>query len=165
MAGIATIFQSIPFFLSEAFALLTILSAIPIYTAARTNPMSGALSYVVTVILVLFVSSHEALMFLFTNGVVGVSLGITSYLKLNKFLAVGISSVIQTIFLCILNYGIGISIFGVKIPGAIIIQLILILGFTLVYNFGYQAFADFIYKRIKTSGITDIGANEKNKEN
>lgn len=161
MAGIATIFQSIPFYLSEAFALLTILSAIPVYTAARTNPVSGALSYVITVILLLFVSPHEALMFLFTNGVVGLSLGSTSYFKLNKILSVGGSSVIQTIFLCILNYGLDISIFGIKIPGTIIIQLILILGSTMGYNFAYQAFADFIYKRIKTSGITDIGANEK----
>lgn len=160
MAAVATIIQSIPAFLSESFALLTIFSTIPIYTAARTNPAAGAVSYVTTAVLVLFASSHEALFFLFTNGIVGISLGTTSFFKMKKIPALAASSGILTVALYIINYGIGFPVMGVTLPGPVIVQLITLLVFSVVYNFAYQIFADFVYKKIKSSGITDIGSNE-----
>ncbi len=160
MAAVATVFQSIPALLSESFALLTTLSAIPVYLAARTNPAAGALSYFTTAVLVLFVSSHEALFFLFTNGVVGVSLGICCYLKQKKINTLVICAFVLTIALCIINYGIGYPVLGVPVPGVIIVQLLILFLFSLIYNYIFLAFADFVYKKIKDSGITDIGSSE-----
>ncbi len=160
MAAIAAIFQSIPAYLSEVFALLTAFSAIPIYTAARTNPVAGVLSYFTATILILFVSTHEALFFLFTNGIVGVSLGVCCYFKLKKIITLAASSVALTIALCIMNYGIGIPVLGIRIPGIIIVQFVILLLFSLIYNFIYLIFADLVYKKIKSSGITDIGSSE-----
>ncbi len=161
MAMIATVVQSIPAFLSQAFALLTIFSALPIYTAARTNPYAGVVAYLATVLLVLFVDPHEALSFLFTNGVVGFSLGICCNRKLKKLTTLGGSSAALAVTSGILNYGLGYPFLGVSIPGILPVQLVLLLLFSFVYNFIYLVFADFVYKKIKSSGITDIGSSQK----
>lgn len=153
MAAIAAIFQSLPVLFTEVFVLLTILSAIPIYISSRVSPLSGILSYIVAGTLIFFISTHEGLFFLCTNGVVGLSLGLCRYYKLRKLIIIIVSAVIMTVTLCIMNYGIGISIFGAALPGPLIIQLLIILAFSAVYCFVYLIGSDAIYKRVKLTGI------------
>ncbi|MGB8451184.1 MAG: hypothetical protein WCD89_02530 [Anaerocolumna sp.] len=92
---------------------------------------------------------------------VGVSLGICCYFKLKKMITIAASSAVLTVALGIMNFGIGFPVLGVPIPGVIIVQLVILLVFSIIYNFVYMIFADFIYKKIRSSGITDIGANGK----
>jgi hypothetical protein len=153
MAAIAAIFQSLPLLATEAFVILTVLSALPIYMAARLNPFAGTLSFIVAAILIFLVSTHEALFFICTNGIVGLSLGICRCYKMRIPVILPLCSAILTIFLSIMNYGIGIPIFGTKIPGTIIIQIVTLFIFSLAYNFIYLVFADFIFKRLKIAGI------------
>jgi len=149
MATLAAIFQTLPVLFSEAVVILTILSAVPIYTASRIKPALGVLSYFVASVLVLFVSAHEALFFLCTNGIIGVMLVSCRYYKQKKPIILLISSLAMTISLSFMNYIIGIPVFGVALPGVIIVQIILILLFSFTYNFIYLLFADFLFKRIK----------------
>lgn len=137
LAAIAAIFQLIPVFLTEGLVFLTILSAIPIYLISIINPKVGLLSYIITGILVMIFSIHEGLFFLCTNGVVGMSLGISSYYTKKKLIIWAISSITLTISLSIMNYGIGIPIFGFKIPGGIPIQVVILFVFSLIYNIIY----------------------------
>lgn len=153
MAAVATIIQSIPVFLSESFALLTLFSAIPVYTAARINPLAGVIAYAATAVLVLFASGQEALFFLFTNGVVGISQGTLSYLKLNKIPALVVSSAALTVTTTIMNLGIGMPVMGVELPGTKIVQIVMILVISAVYNFGFQAAGDVVYKNLESFGI------------
>lgn len=161
MAAVATIIQGIPAFLSESFALLTLASAIPVYTAARSNPLSGAISYVATVLLLLFVDPGESLNFLLTNGVVGISQGLTSNFKLKKIPALAASSAALTVTSSIMNFGIGVPVLGVTLPGNAVIQLLATLVISAGYNFGYQMAADFIYQKLQSTGITDMGSKDK----
>ena len=161
MAAVATIIQGIPAFLSESFALLTLASAIPVYTAARSNPLSGAISYAATVLLLLFVDPGESLNFLLTNGVVGISQGFTSNFKLKKIPALAASSAALTVTSSIMNFGIGIPVLGVTLPGSAIIQILTTLLISAGYNFGYQIVADFVYQKLQSTGITDMGSKEK----
>jgi hypothetical protein len=129
------------------------LSAIPIYIASRINPAAGIMSYLVAAILISFVSTHEAVFFLCTNGAVGVSLGSCRYFKLKLPFVIIISSCILTITLSVMNFGIGIPVFGTQIPGAFIVQLLILLLFSSVYNLIYLLFNDFIFNRLKKMGI------------
>lgn len=144
-AAIAALFQLIPFFFSEALIFFTIFSALPIYIVSRINPKTGILSYFVTGIIVMILSVHEGLFFLLTNGVVAISLGICNYYTEKKWIIWAISSISLTITLSIINYGIGLSIFSIEIPGGRIIQILIILSLSLIYNIFYYYFSSFTY--------------------
>lgn len=148
-ATIAALFQLTPVFFSEFFIFLTIFSAIPIYIISRINPKAGVLSYFVASMIVMTFSVHEGLFFLCTNGIVGLSLGICSNHIQNKFIIWILSSFTLTIALSIMNYGIGIPVFGGKIPGVMIVQIGIIFLVSTVYNIFYYYFTSFIFKTLQ----------------
>ena len=148
MASLAAIFQSFPVLLSEAAVLLTMLSAIPIYIASRINPTSGVLSYLVAAFLILLISTHEAFFSYVPNGVVGLTLGICSHERQKKPATLIISSATLSLSLSIMNYGLGIPIFGADIPGAFPVQFIILILFSFAYNLFFLYFTNIIYYRI-----------------
>lgn len=148
-AVIAALFQLIPVLFSEVFVIFTIFSAVPIYIVSRINPKAGVLSYFVASMIVILLSVHEGLFFLCTNGIVGISLGICSYYTKAKATTWSLSSLVLTIALSIMNYGIGIPVFGSKIPGGIIIQIAILFLFSVVYNIFYYYFSGFIFNILK----------------
>lgn len=155
LAAIAALFQSMPILLSEAFVFLTIFSAVPIYIVSRINPKTGVLSYFVASMLVMLLSAHEGLFFLCTNGIVGISLGICSYNKKMKAITWVLSALVLTVTLSIMNYGIGIPVFGTKIPGAMIIQIAIIFLFSIIYNIFYYYFSNYIFNNLKKFKIIE----------
>ncbi len=148
-AVIAALFQLIPTLLSETFIFLTIFSAVPIYIVSRVNPKAGILSYFVASMIIMILSVHEGLFFLCTNGIVGISLGICSCYKKSKAITLVLSSLMLTITLSIMNYGIGIPVFGSKIPGVLVIQIAIIFAVSAIYNIFYYYFSSFIFKLIE----------------
>lgn len=149
LASIAALFQLMPVFYSEVFLFLTIFSAVPIYLVARISPKAGLLSYIVAAMLVMIFSMHEGLFFLFTNGIVGLSLGICSFYTEKRRFIWTLSSIILTIALVIINYGIGIPIFGSKIPGIMVVQIAIIFLVSTIYIISHYYFSSFIYRFIK----------------
>lgn len=152
-AAIAALFQLTPTLFSEAFVFFTIFSAVPIYIVSRINPKVGVLSYFVASMLVMLLSIHEGLFFLCTNGIVGISLGICSYYKKMKVITWFLSSLVLTVTLSIMNYGIGIPVFGIKIPGAMVIQIATIFLFSTIYNIFYYYFSSFIFNLVKKFNV------------
>lgn len=149
-AAIAALFQLMPVFLSEAFVFLTIFSAIPIYIVSKMDPKAGIISYFVASIIAMTLSIHEGLFFLCTNGIVGLSLGIYSFYTERKMVIWLLSSFTLASSLSIMNYGIGIPIFGTIIPGPLASQIGIILFLSLIYIILYYYFSAFIYKLLKT---------------
>jgi len=145
---LAVLFQSIPVFFSEVFIFATILSTIPIYIATRINTQVGILSYFVVGIIIILFSVHEGIFFFCTNGILGLSLGISSNYFNERALRVLLSGIGLTIGLSTLNYLIGIPVFGTEIPGSIPVQLLIILCFSSIYSFIYTFFADLIYRKV-----------------
>lgn len=155
LAAITALIQLVPFFFSEMFVLVTMLSAIPIYIIARLNLRTGILTYLVAGALILLFSVHEGLLFYFTNGFIGVSLGCLC----NRFQRITLIWPISTLMfaaaLIALNYGIGIPVFGGDLPGNSIIQVLLLLGFSFLYNILFFYAAGYIFQRLKRIGIID----------
>lgn len=148
MACISALFQLAPAFLSEAFIMLTIFSAIPIYLVSRMNPKIGIITGIITFILIGFFSMHEALFFIFTNGTVGVSLGCFTHFTSKKAVFLPLSALVSTAALSMLNYVIGIPIFGVPIPGTFIVQILILLAFALVYCLIFTLFCEYVYRKL-----------------
>ena len=94
--SLAVIFQLVPVFFSEAFILVTILGAFPIYLTAKLDPKTGVIAYITAAILITFFSSHEGLFFMCTNGIVGLSLGISHYYTNKKIIIISISAISLT---------------------------------------------------------------------
>lgn len=149
LSAIAALFQLIPVIFSEAFLLLTVFSAIPIYIVSRINYKAGILSYFAASLIIMTLSVHESLFFLCTNGIVGLSLGIFSGFFNKRFIICLFSSLILTTSLSILNYGIGIPVLGMKIPGTIINQISILLLFSFVYSIFYLYISNYIFNSFK----------------
>ena len=154
-AAIAALFQLVPNFFSEMFVLMTVFSALPIYIISRINPKTGVVAYVVADFMVMLLSVHEGLLFLFTNGIIGLTLGICNYYIKQKSIIWIISSTTLIVSLCLVNYGIGIPVFGGDLPGKIGLQLSILSGFSLVYNIIFYYVSGFIYHRLEKLGFID----------
>lgn len=149
MACIAALFQITPVYLSEAFVILTMFSAIPIFIIAWIKPKIGIAASLASFILISLLSIHEAMIFAFANAPVGIVLGCCSHYTNKKHFIVPIAATVQSCTLIILNFAIGIPIFGVSIPGAQIIQVLIIATFSLVYNFIYLYICGLILGKLK----------------
>lgn len=146
--AIAAIFQLIPVFFSELFFFLTLISTLPIYLITRKNYKVGIASYITTSFLILLFSNHEAIVFVFTNGLVGLSLGYYDSILKHK-LTTSLLTGIQLFFsLCVVNFFIGIPIFVVSFKASVF----LILGifvFSIIYVFIYYNFIYYLIHKIK----------------
>lgn len=148
LACAAAFFQTLPVFLSEAFVILTLFSALPIYIICRISPKIGIASTIASFLLISLFSAHEALFFICTNAPVGISLGCSGHFAINKKSVVFISSITLACTLCVMNFIIGIPIFGTQLPGALLIQLLIIAAFSLVYTLIYLYFCNFIFNKL-----------------
>lgn len=146
---LSSVLQLIPASFGEIFVIVTIFSAIPIYILSRLNPKVGLLGYIIAGILIFFFNAHEGLFFLFTNGVVGFSLGAFNYMLKSRFLISLSSGIVLTLSLTLVNFIIGIPVLGVNLPGNLLIQVSIIMFFSLIYCSIYLFLANFIYNYLK----------------
>ena len=150
LVALAVSFQIIPVIFSHQYVLLTMFSALPIYLITRISGSMGVIAFMVAGIAVFSINPHEGLFFLFTNGPIGLASGLGKYLGKKSFVTMFIMSVILTITLSLLNFIIGIRVFGINIPGPLSIQVLLIFLFSFCYSTLYSSMADFIYRLLRT---------------
>ena len=137
---LAVLFQLVPVFLSEAFVLVTIFSGIPIYIIAKLKVKIGVAAYIVSGIIIMFVSIHEGIFFLCSNGAIGLSLGMCHNHTNKKIFIYPISAIVLSAALSIMNFIIGIPIFGFKLPVSSFIEV----GIIFMFSFFYSIFYFFI---------------------
>lgn len=148
MTCIAALLQCLPVFLTEALVILTMLSALPIYIITRVDPKTGIGALAASFILISLFSTHEALFFVFTNGPIGVVLGTLICLKKRKLFVILVSSLVMSFTLSIMNFVIGIPIFGSPIPGNLIIQIVILIVFSIVYSTLYLYLCEIVFNKI-----------------
>lgn len=148
LISIAFLFQIIPVFFSETFVLVTALSAFPIYIMTRISPRLGLIGFFATAALVMLVSTHEGWFFLFANGALGLSTGICQHYTKKKTDTALIAALVLTLTLGIINYIIGVPVFGTEIPGPILIQLVILYAFSLVYSIIFLYAAKYIFESL-----------------
>ncbi|MEL7648892.1 MAG: hypothetical protein AAGU76_12410 [Sedimentibacter sp.] len=146
---LAAVLQLQPALFGEIFVIITTFSAMPIYILSRLNLRAGLIGYIIAAILIFLFNAHEGLFFLFTNGVVGFSLGAFNHRLKSKVFISLFSGIILTLSLVLVNFVIGIPVLGVTLPGNLLVQICILLFFSLNYCFLYLFLASFVYDYLK----------------
>lgn len=150
------LFQIIPAIFSHKYVLLTMFSALPIYLITRISGPMGLIAFVAAGISIFGISSHEGLFYLFTNGPVGLVLGLGEHFSKRDLTAAFLTAITLAITLSLLNFVIGIKVFGTDIPGPLGVQILLIFLFSFMYCIMYSFMADFVYRLLRKRGYTGV---------
>jgi len=134
---LSVLFQLIPVVFSEALVLATIFSGVPIYIISKLKIKIGVAAYIVSAIIIMLVSVHEGVFFLCSNGAIGLSLGICHNRTDNKLAIYSISAVVLAAALSIMNFIIGIPIFGFRLPVSAFREIVIIFTFSFFYSIFY----------------------------
>ncbi|SOC15437.1 hypothetical protein SAMN05880501_10890 [Ureibacillus xyleni] len=125
--------QSAPVFLPAIGLLLSPLSTLPIAIAALSNISLGLAVFFASALILVLVNVQEAVILLFTTGLLGIVLGTFLYRK-GLFVSIFYSSIILSIGMILLTYIVGISAFGDFISvDSIPLTLVSYTLFSLVY--------------------------------
>lgn len=141
--ALAFIFQSTPVFLPIAGLLLSPLSTLPIILATYFRISLGMITYIATAFLLTFVSIQESIIFIFTTGLLGLTIGAYLFRK-TMVLSIFISSVALFLGIMTLTFGVGVAAFGERTHRFSIPTISVIFG---VFSFIYASLWNFIVKR------------------
>lgn len=150
MAVIAGIFQSAGGMLPGIGYLFSPLATAPILLGMLISFRSGVLTYLLTICLLLFIQPSELVIFPFTTGLLGLSLGWT-FCRFHRPLAILFTNgFILWIGICIPLYGLYFPVLGPTISSSFHIKgLMILFGFSLLYSWFWLAFGMFLLRKIK----------------
>ncbi len=141
LAASAAVLQNIPHMFGHALDFVAISAGFPVYSAARFNWVFGVAVYIAAAALSAALNTGEAVFFICTNGIIGLSLGIMKdRLKNINFVPVP-SAILVIIMLFIVNYLFGISIFGYSSLNAPILQALTLFLPLYIYCYIYLKLA------------------------
>ena len=145
LGSIAVIFQSAGVFTGVGF-IMSMMSTGPLVLSSLLSLRIGVMTYFVTAILLAVIQPSELLVFLFTTGLLGLSLGVgLKYLK-RSLLIISFAALCLTLGITILLYGLQFPILGPSISSQF--NGIVILG-TFVFSLLYS----WIWKEISIYGF------------
>lgn len=149
MTTIAVLFQSAPIFLPTVGMALSPFSTLPIAIASYFSISLGILVFISSAMILIFISIEEALILLFTTGLLGLVIGL--FYKRKLFPAIIITAIILTIGMIALTFIVGISAFGDFTSSlSLTITLLIFILFSLIYatiwNLSFKRFIKYLIK-------------------
>jgi len=150
LTTITVIFQSAPTFLPAIGLLFSPLSTLPIAIAAFYNISLGLTVFFTSALILVLVNVQEAIILLFTTGLLGTALGTFLYRK-GLFVSILFSSIILSIGMISLTYIVGISAFGdltslESIPLTILIYTSFSLIYVSIWNICLRKFINYLIR-------------------
>jgi hypothetical protein len=134
LGSVAVIFQSAGIFTGFGY-LLSMMTTGPIVLATLLSTRIGVMTYFVTIILLAVVQPSELLVFPFTTGLLGLSIGLGLKCMKRTIYILLISAFCLTTGICILLYGIGFPILGPTVTSQFNIRVFLgIFSFSIIYS-------------------------------
>lgn len=149
LTTIAVIFQSSPVFLPIIGLALSPFSTLPIAFAAYFNITLGITVLFTSVFILIFISIQEALILLFTTGLLGLIIG--SLYKKRLFISIFYTAITLFIGMILLTYMVGISVFGdfirsLSIPITSFIFILFSLIYATIWNIYLKKFIQYLIK-------------------
>ncbi|MFA9558236.1 hypothetical protein ACERII_13085 [Evansella sp. AB-rgal1] len=133
LTTIAVIFQSAPVFFPVVGLVFSPFSTLPIALAAFLNIPLGVSVYVASALILAFIYIQEAIILVFTTGLLGLSIGTFLYRK-GMVLSIFFSSILLTLGMLLLTYFLGVAVFGDATTSARIpLTIFLFFAFSLMY--------------------------------
>lgn len=103
LTSLAVLFQSAPVFLPALGLALSPLSTLPIAIAAIFNVLLGMIAFFSSALILILISPQEAMIFLFSTGLIGIVLGAFLYRK-GRLFSILASAMALTIGMLVLTY-------------------------------------------------------------
>jgi hypothetical protein len=149
LTTLAVLFQSAPVFLPAIGLALSPFSTLPIALAAYFNISLGISVLFSSVLILVFISLQEALILLFTTGLLGIVLGLLYKKKI--LISTLYTALTLSAGMIILTYMIGISAFGdftnaISMPLTLLIYLLFSLIYTSIWNICIKKFIFYLIK-------------------
>lgn len=146
LGSIAVIFQSAGIFTGIGY-ILSMMSTGPLVLASLLSLRIGVMTYFVTIFLLAMFQPSELLVFLFTTGLLGLSLGIgLKYLKRSIFI-IPFAALCLTLGISILLYGFKFSILGPSVTSHFSSMVVLgIFTFSLLYSWTWKKLSISAFK-------------------
>ncbi len=133
LTALAILFQSAPIFLPVMGLILSPLSTLPITLATMRSRYLGMMVYLSSTLILLLLNPQEAIIFMMTTGLLGLSLGISYNKKIVPSMA--ISTVTLFIGINLLKNAMGLAVFGGMTPeAAFIIEAAIFALFAFAYS-------------------------------
>lgn len=134
LASLACIFQSAGIFVGIGY-VVSILTTLPIVVASVISLKIGFLTYILTILLLAITQPSELLIFPFTTGLLGLSLGIGLKILRNSVLITVFSSFCLTLGITCLLYVIQFPILGPSVTTNFDSKILLyIFAFSILYS-------------------------------
>lgn len=140
MTAITLVLETTAALCGEPMVIITVLSALPIYISTRLSIKGGIISYFTTALLLGFLSPHQMVFFVFTNGLIGISLGICHCKQLRQITALIIPAILMTA-------GLWITTSLLNIMNVLFARW-WIFTICLIFCAGYTALCNFLLKKI-----------------
>lgn len=150
LAGLATILQSAGGFFPGVGFLISPFATAPILIGALLSIRSGAMTYILTIFLLLVIQPSELIIFPFTTGLLGLFLG-WIFLIFNRRLDIIVTiGTLLFIGICIPLYILDFPVFGPAITSLFnIMVLIFIFVFSLLYSWFWLDFGLLLLRKLK----------------
>jgi hypothetical protein len=150
MAAIAAILQSAGGFLPGIGYFFSPFATLPILFSMLVSLRSGVLSYLLTSAMLLFLQPSELVIYPFTTGILGLSLGWTVRTLHRRLEILLANSAALTIGICLPLYGLAFPVLGPSVPSSF--SMIFLLGifvFAFLYSWFWLEFSLFLVRRLK----------------
>lgn len=150
LTAVAVLFQSAPVFLPAIGLVLSPLSTLPIAIASVSNIYLGFSVLFSSTLILAIISTQEAVILLFTTGLLGIVIGTLLYRK-EIIISILFSSITLSLGMIFLTYIVGIPGF-VDLTSSLSTTLIFLIffSFSLVYssiwNIGFRKFMNYLIK-------------------
>ncbi len=140
LTGIVIVLEVFVAKTGEFFTFLTIFSALPLYMISRSQFSLGMISYGVIDFILFTVSPHQMFFFMFTNGIVGLSLGGVARSLKQRYKRVVICGILLALGLQAIT-----SIIGIPLPlwGGTLGKLLVFYSFACLYIGGI----DYLFEK------------------
>lgn len=162
LTTVTVIFQSAPIFLPAIGLLFSPFSTLPIAIAALYNISLGVTVFVTSALILVLVNVQEAIILLFTTGLLGTALGAFLYRK-GLLVSIVFSSLILCLGMIALTYFVGISAFGdVTSSESVPLTILIYTSFAFIYaSIWNMCLRKFINYLIRLNVLTlNISSNE-----
>lgn len=153
LTAIAVLFQSAPVFLPALGLALSPISTLPIAVAAATNVFLGFSVFLSSAFILAFVSAQEAMILLFTTGLLGIVMGALLYSR-GIFISTLFSSIALSLGMIFLTYVIGIPAFkdlsnSLSTPFTVLLFFAFSLSYAIIWNICFRKFEKYMNKVIR----------------
>lgn len=150
LTAITILFQSAPVFLPTIGMALSPLSTLPVAISAASNIALGFSVFLSSTLILIIVSAQEAIILLFTTGLLGIVIGTLLYRK-GIIISILFSSIALSLGMIFLTYIIGISGFvdltnSLSVPLTFVIFLSFSLVYASIWNIYLRKFVNYLIK-------------------